>query len=99
MEEHIYYNNLFDCYGELLTLNEKECFKSYYSEDLSLKEIAENNSVSRSAVHKTVKTVIEKLENYESILHLYEIKKDLQDCLILNNLEEKNKRITEILEK
>ncbi len=99
MEEHIYYNNLFDCYGDLLTDNEKECFKSYYSEDLSLKEIAENNAVSRSAVHKTVKTVIEKLENYESILHLYEIKKDLQDCLIVNNLEEKNKRITEILER
>ena len=90
MEEHIYYNSLFDCYGELLTDNEKECFKSYYSEDLSLKEIAENNSVSRSAVHKTVKKVCEKLENYESILHLYEL---------ISNLEEKNKRITEIIDK
>lgn len=99
MEEHIYYNGLFDCYGELLTDNEKECFRSYYSEDLSLGEIALNNSVSRSAVHKTVKNVIEKLENYESVLHLYEIKKDLQDCLFINNLDEKNKRITEILEK
>ncbi len=99
MEEHIYYNSLFDCYGELLTDNEKECFKSYYSEDLSLKEIAENNSVSRSAVHKTVKKVCEKLENYESILHLYEIKRDLQDCLVISNLEEKNKRITEIIDK
>lgn len=99
MEEHIYYNSLFDCYEELLTDNEKKCFLSYYSEDLSLGEIANNNSISRSAVHKTVKTVCEKLENYESILHLYEIKKDLQDCLTINNLEEKNKRITEILEK
>ncbi len=99
MEEHIYYNSLFDCYGDLLTDNERECFKSYYSEDLSLKEIAENNSVSRSAVHKTVKKVCEKLENYESILHLYEIKRDLQDCLVISNLEEKNKRITEIIDK
>lgn len=99
MEEHIYYNGLFDCYGELLTDNEKECFRSYYSEDLSLKEIADNNSVSRSAVHKTVKTVVEKLEKYESVLHLYEIKRDLQDCLRINDLEKKNKRITEILDK
>ena len=76
MEEHIYYNSLFDCYEELLTDNEKKCFLSYYSEDLSLGEIANNNSISRSAVHKTVKTVCEKLENLDNaaFLVLYSFK-------------------------
>ena len=99
MEEHVYYNNLFDCYKELLTDKEKESFSSYYEEDLTLSEIATNNNISRAAVHKTVKNVLEKLEDYESTLHLYEIKRDLQDCLKINNLEEKNKRITEIIDK
>lgn len=99
MEEHIYYNGLFDCYADLLTNNEKEYFRSYYREDLSLGEIADNNLVSRSAVHKAVKTVIEKLENYESILHLYEINTDLKECLSSRDISAIHSKIEHILDK
>lgn len=98
MEEHIYYNNLFDCYRDLLTENEQTCFSSYYEDDLSLSEIATINKVSRAAIHKTVKNVIEKLENYEHILHLEERKIILEDCLRSNDINEIKEKIEKLLE-
>lgn len=97
MEEHIYYNNLFDCYKSLLTENEIECFSSYYEEDLTLSEIADNHNVSRAAIHKTVKNVVEKLESYEHQLHLYEIRLGLQDCLSKIDVDDIHKTIEELL--
>lgn len=45
---------LFDCYGELLTPRQKDIFDQYINEDYSLSEIAENNDVSRQAVHDAI---------------------------------------------
>ena len=70
MKDIILYNELYLCYEDLLTENEKETFLDYYSEDLSLSEIADNNKISKAAVSKTVNHVIEKLLDYESKLHL-----------------------------
>ena len=39
MKKEIYYNNLFDYYGELLTEKQQEYFKYYYFDNLSLSEI------------------------------------------------------------
>ena len=61
MDELVYYNELFDYYGELLTEKQKEYFKFYYFDNLSLSEIAEENNISRNAVSKTLKEVKEKL--------------------------------------
>ena len=72
MKDIILYNELYLCYEDLLTDNEKETFLDYYSEDLSLSEIADNNNISKAAVSKTVNHVIEKLLDYESKLHLNE---------------------------
>ena len=71
MKEFVYYNSLFDIYGKLLTDKEQESFRDYYQEDLSLGEIAEIKSISRAAVQKTIKTVLEKLEYYENVLNIY----------------------------
>jgi len=70
--DKIYYNNLYDYYGCLLTDKQKEYYEDYYFNDLSLSEIAENNNVSRNAVHNQLKIAIEKLEFYENNLKLYE---------------------------
>ncbi len=83
MKDIILYNELYLCYEDLLTDNEKETFLDYYSEDLSLSEIADNNKISKAAVSKTVNHVIDKLLDYESKLHL----------------NEKNKIVTEAIEK
>ena len=61
MNDRLYLNSLFDIYQELLTEHEQLIFKDYYQDDLSLKEIADNNNISRSAVHNTLKAVNEKL--------------------------------------
>jgi predicted DNA-binding protein YlxM (UPF0122 family) len=81
MEEFVYYNNLFDVYGSLLTEKEQVTFKDYYQEDLSLSEIANENNVSRAAVQKTIKTVLDKLKYYEEMLHIYDKNVKLRELL------------------
>lgn len=61
-------NDLLAWYGNLLTDNQLTIMESYYQADLSLAEIAENNDVSRSAIHDTIKRSEELLFNYENKL-------------------------------
>ena len=97
MEEFVYYNNLFDVYGALLTEKEQVTFKDYYQEDLSLSEIANENNVSRAAVQKTIKTVLDKLKYYEDILHIYDKNVRLRDTLNLDDINKIKNNIEEIL--
>lgn len=98
MKDYVYYNDLFIIYASLLTQNERETFKDYYQEDLSLTEISENKSVSRAAVQKMIKNVLDKLNYYESKLHIYKNNKKLEDCLSINDTNDIKKIINEILE-
>lgn len=98
MEELVYYNQLFDIYGCLLTEKEQITFRDYYQEDLSLSEIAEEKSVSRSAVQKTIKTVIEKLTYYEDHLHIYKKNEKLNNLLKENQLSVIKSEIEKILD-
>ena len=86
MKDIILYNELYLCYEDLLTEKEKETFLDYYSEDLSLKEIADNNHVSKAAVFKTVNNVITKLLSYEEKLHLNEKNKIVNEAIIKKDL-------------
>ena len=97
MKEFVYYNSLFDIYGKLLTEKEQESFRDYYQEDLSLGEIAEIKNISRAAVQKTIKTVLEKLDYYEAILNVYAKNEKLKE--IIDNLdnEDVKKKIEEVL--
>ncbi len=79
--DRIYLNELFDYYGSLLTLKEQNIFIEHYEEDLSLQEIADNLKVSKSAVGKTLKIVENKLNDYESKLHLKENKDKINKLL------------------
>lgn len=94
MDKIIYLTNLFDYYGELLTDKQQTYFKDYYFNNLTLSEIAENENVSRNAIHKQIKDSENKLLNYEKVLKQYqnstkikEIIKDL-DPKIKNKIEE-----------
>lgn len=88
---NLYYINLFDYYGELFTDRQKEYFTDYYFNNLTLQEIADNNNVTRNAVHKIIKDMIEKLDYYEDKLKLYNNKKQIE--IIIKNLDDdiKNK--------
>ena len=73
--------NLFDIYESLLTDREKEIFKYYYYEDLSLSEIGENLNITRTCVFNTLKKVEEKLTQFEASLKLMNIKNTLKGLL------------------
>ena len=91
MDKTIYYNNLYDYYGKLLTDKQREYYEDYYFNDLSLAEIAENNNVSRNAVHNQLKIAIEKLEMYEEKLKLYEKRLKITEIIDKVDIELKNK--------
>ncbi len=70
MEEFVRKSLLFDFYGELLTERQKEIYRKYHAEDLSLAEIAEEYEVSRQAIHDLLKRCDKQLESYEARLQL-----------------------------
>ena len=72
MEDVVYYNELYDLYGELLTDKQRAYFEDYYFNNLSFSEIAENYDISRNAAFKQIHIVTSKLEEYENILKLRE---------------------------
>ncbi|MBQ8659739.1 MAG: hypothetical protein IJ475_02760 [Bacilli bacterium] len=97
MENFVYYNALFDIYSGLLTDKEVESFEDYYHEDLSLSEIADAKNISRSAVQKTIKNVLDKLNYYEDKLGIYANNKKLVDILSSDSIDEIKEVIQEVL--
>ena len=95
MDNRDYLIILYDYYGELLNEKQREYFELYYFDNLSLGEISENLDVSRNAVHKTIKLVMDKLLFYEDKLKVYyksnkllKIANDINDINIKNSIIE-----------
>ncbi len=95
MDNVFYYNDLFDIYGELLTDKQKDYFKAYYFDNLSYGEIALKYDVSRNAVFKQLKICLERLEEFEKVLHInskntkmMEIINKTEDNTLKSQLEE-----------
>jgi predicted DNA-binding protein YlxM (UPF0122 family) len=72
LKENMHLMSLYDIYKKLLTETQKHYFEQYYFNDYSLHEIAENEGISRSAVHDLLKRVNVKLFEYESLLKCQE---------------------------
>lgn len=96
MQDRLYYIDLYDLYGELLTEKQQNYFEDYYFSNLSLSEIAENMDVSRNAIHNQIKDAEEKLKFYEEHLHLYERNKKIRNLLTELN-EDLKQKIEELL--
>ena len=97
MKEYIYLCNLYDIYKELFTEKQKKYFEYYYFDNLSLAEIAENENVSRNAIHNQLKIMEEKLNEYESKINLYEKKEKILEMLEKKVDNELYERIKEYL--
>ena len=96
MDHRFYLINLYDIYGELLTIKQREYFEDYYFSNLTLSEISENYKVTRTAVHNQLKEAEEKLIYYESILQIKNRNDQIKD--LLQNIDEEIKRkITDLL--
>lgn len=81
MDTQIYLTGLYDYYKPLFTAKQQTYFEDYYFDNLTMEEIAENNQVSKNAVSKALIEVKEKLEYYESKLHLLENKNKIKEVL------------------
>lgn len=94
MEEFLYFNELYDLYGDLLTEKQRNYFEDYYFNNLSFSEMAENYDVSRNAIFKQLHITTNKLEEYESKLGLFSKKKKIEEIINL----EKDYNIKKMLE-
>lgn len=72
LEKKEHYTNLFDFYENLLTEKQKQYFREYYFEDLSLAEIAEAYGVSRNAIFDHLRKIGSQLDGYEEKLKLFQ---------------------------
>ncbi len=97
MEKFIYYNNLYLIYKDLIKESNALIFDLYYGENLSMQEIADLKGITRSRVGMIIKNVEKKLDDYESILHVYEKNRELNNLLELDNLKEIKIKIAELL--
>lgn len=97
MDKRIYLNNLYDYYKELFTEKQQKYFEEYYYDNLSLSEIAENNDISRNAVHNQLKIVETRLEELENILGLFSKKKKIIDLVSEEVSKETLAKLTDMI--
>ena len=107
MEKNVRMAILFDYYGEMLTDKQKEYFDLYYSENLSLSEIAENDGISRQGVRDVIVRAESIMEDAETKLgmirqhqeleaNLADVEALLTEIAQLNGSRFKNGRLLEL---
>ena len=69
-EKNLNIGYLLDFYGDVLTERKKDALDSYYNNDMSLSEIADEMSISRQGVRDIIKKAEEELIFYEDRLGL-----------------------------
>jgi len=74
LEKKLLVCELFDCYGDLLTSKQQLLVSESYYLDRSLSEIAQNQGISRQAVQEAIAKAVAKLTEYETKLHLMQLK-------------------------
>ena len=72
---------LADFYGEMLTENQRKFIEYYYSDDLSLSEIAQNEGITRQGVRDAVKRAESQLYDMEKKLGFAERTRKFQAAL------------------
>ena len=84
---------LADFYGEMLTDNQRKFIEYYYSDDLSLSEIAQNEGITRQGVRDAVKRAETQLYDMEKKLGFAERTRKITEALdiVMENVEEINK--------
>lgn len=89
MSKDLNISRLCDVYGGMLTEHRRNIVRSYYDDDLSLAEIAENSGVSRQAALCSIKQAEKALNSYEKsvgyVQKLDKLNEELNE--VLNALE------------
>ena len=95
MDNRLYFIDLYDIYGSILTEKQQCYFEDYYFNNYSLGEISENYQVSRNAVFKNIKDSENKLLYLEDNLKIDEKSKKIKKIIKGSNLE---KELLDIIE-
>ncbi|MCD8194718.1 MAG: DNA-binding protein [Coprobacillus sp.] len=96
LEERTYLSNLLEVYGDLLTSTQKEILNESINMDLSISEIGEINSISRSAAEDAISKATTKLKEYEKTLHIVEKSENCSE--IIAKLKQKDENYEQLLE-
>ena len=72
---------LIDFYGEMLTAKHRDFLEYYYTDDLSLSEIAENEGITRQGVRDAIKRAETQLNEMESRLGMAKRFEDMRSSL------------------
>lgn len=96
IEKTIKYSKLYSLYKSQLSNTQKEVINDYFLLDLSLSEIAENRSISRSAVEDALNKGCQKLDDLERDLRLMNKEDNIRQKL--ENLKQKALNCREIQE-
>lgn len=70
IQEFVYFSKLLEIYKDLLPLSQQKVLDYYYNFNLSLKEIAEEENISRNGVYDALNKGKENLLKYESKLYI-----------------------------
>lgn len=70
MEEKVRDGLLFDFYGDLLSEKQKDIYRAYAYEDLSLSEMSEEFDMTRQGISETIHRATRNLLDYEKRLGL-----------------------------
>ena len=81
IDENLKIIRLIDVYGKLLTDRQFTMLSSYYFDNLTLSEIADNHNISRQAVRDSISQSIKILNDYEEKLQLVNKFSHLKFCL------------------
>lgn len=99
MEDNLKLIELYDIYGKLLTAKQRETFELYYLNDLSLREIAENNKISFQAVRDSLEVSKKTLLKFEEVIKMHEYKKNINNLYTMCKDENlNNKEIMKLLD-
>lgn len=80
MEKIVEQGLLYDFYGQLLTAHQQKIYEQAVYENLSYNEIAEEEGISRQAVHDLVRRTTVLMQRYEEKLGMIRRFRDLREA-------------------
>ena len=98
MEKFVYYSLLSDIYKGLLTEKNYRIINLYYSENLSMQEIADLLKVSKSFVGTSIKNTEAKLDDLENKLHNLKRIQKLRELLEEKDIDTIKKEIQKLID-